>query len=125
MIKGLDHLVLSVASIEDTVDFYTRFLGMEARRFGAGRTALHFGTHKLNLHQTGSELQPHAHHPGPGTMDLCLLTDRPVAELAAELSAPGIEILEGPVDRTGAQGPLHSIYLRDPDGNLIEIANQY
>lgn len=125
MIKGIDHLVLTVASIEDTVQFYTRFLGMEARTFGTGRTALHFGAHKLNLHQAGAELKPHARHPRPGSMDLCLLSDRPVDELAAELSADGVDILEGPVERAGAGGPLRSIYLRDPDGNLIEIANQH
>lgn len=125
MIKGLDHLVLTVANVEETVEFYTRFLGMEARTFGSGRTALHFGTHKLNLHQAGAEIQPNARHAQPGTIDLCLLTDRPVEELATELSACGVDILEGPVDRTGACGALRSIYCRDPDGNLIEIANQY
>lgn len=124
-LKALDHFVLTVADIEATVAFYTRHLGMEAVRFGAeGRVALTFGAQKINLHRAGAEYEPHAARPTAGSGDFCLLAETPVEEIAAALEAAGIEVEEGPVARTGARGPLRSIYLRDPDGNLVEIANE-
>lgn len=119
----LDHLVLTVADLEATVDWYVRVLGMEAVTFGAGRRALRFGDQKLNLHPVGAELPPMAAAPGPGTGDFCLLTSTPLDAVAAHLAAHGVAILQGPVDRTGATGPIRSLYVRDPDGNLVEIAN--
>jgi catechol 2,3-dioxygenase-like lactoylglutathione lyase family enzyme len=127
-IKALDHLVLTVADIAATVDFYTHVLGMQAERFmpasGAPRMALRFGAQKINLHQTGAEFRPNAGHVQAGSADLCFLSDTPLAEWQAHLSANGVHIEEGPVQRTGAEGPLMSIYLRDPDGNLIEVSNR-
>jgi catechol 2,3-dioxygenase-like lactoylglutathione lyase family enzyme len=122
-VNRLDHLVLTVASIEVTVDFYTRVLGMEAITFGAGRTALRFGTSKINLHQAGKEFEPKALRPTPGSADICLIVDDDIATVIAEVTGAGIMIEEGPVDRTGATGPIVSCYLRDPDQNLIELGN--
>ena len=122
-IDRLDHLVLTVASIDATVDFYTRVLAMEVMRFGAGRTALSFGTSKINLHEAGREFEPKARHPTPGSADICLIVAGGLADVMAELTARGVAIEEGPVQRTGAAGPLVSCYLRDPDGNLIELSN--
>ncbi len=124
LIQSLDHLVLTVASIEASVAFYVGVLGMEEIRFGTGRIALGFGAQKINLHQAGREFEPKATHPTPGSADLCFLSEIPVAEIAARLAALGVEIEEGPVPRTGATGPIASIYLRDPDANLIEISNR-
>lgn len=124
MIKSLDHLVLTVADIDAALDFYTRVLGMEARTFGQGRQALCFGKQKINLHQAGREFEPKAARVQPGSADLCFLSDTPLEQIAAHLHACGVEILEGPVRRTGARQPLLSLYLRDPDGNLIEIAKE-
>lgn len=118
MILGLDHLVLTVADIERTVVFYER-LGMRRVEF-SGRVALVFGKQKINLHQIGKEFEPKAKNPAPGSADLCFLVDEPVALLQESL---GDEVVEGPVQRTGTQGPILSIYLRDPDGNLIELSN--
>lgn len=119
-VVALDHLVLTVRDIDQTVAFYAR-LGMTHERFEAAdgtiRNALKFGRQKINLHLSGAEFEPKAAHPGPGTADLCFLSDAPLADWA---NLPGIE--EGPVPRTGATGPILSIYLRDPDGNLIEIS---
>ncbi len=123
-IEALDHLVLTVADIDRTIAFYTRALGMRAVTFGAGRRALAFGRQKINLHQAGAEFEPKAAHPMPGSGDLCFLTPRPLGDVVAHLAAQGIAIEQGPVDRTGAEGPIRSIYLRDPDGNLIEVANR-
>jgi len=122
-VNRLDHLVLTVASIEATVDFYTRVLGMEAIIFGSGRTALRFGTSKINLHQAGKEFEPKALRPTPGSADFCLIVDDDIATVIADLTGAGIMIEEGPVDRTGATGPIVSCYLRDPDQNLIELSN--
>ena len=119
----LDHLVLTVASIEATVEFYTRVLGMEVMTFGAGRTALAFGTSKINLHQAGKEFEPKALRPTPGSADLCLIVEDDIAEILAELAAAGVPVEQGPVERTGAAGPIISCYLRDPDRNLIELSN--
>jgi catechol 2,3-dioxygenase-like lactoylglutathione lyase family enzyme len=121
-IDRLDHLVLTVADLEATVDFYTRILGMTPITFGDGRRALAFGQSKINLHQAGQEFEPKATHPIPGSADLCLITTDPLEQVITELTAHGVPIEEGPVRRTGALGPIDSVYLRDPDGNLIEIS---
>ena len=120
----IDHIVLTVRDIAATCAFYTRVLGMRAETFGPGRTALHFGAQKINLHQAGREFEPKALRPTPGSGDLCFITPVPLAEVQAHLAACGVAILEGPARKTGAAGPLASLYLRDPDGNLIEIANE-
>ncbi|HEY9344785.1 MAG TPA: VOC family protein [Inquilinus sp.] len=122
-IDHLDHLVLTVASIEATCDFYARALGMSVETFGQGRTALRFGDQKINLHQAGREFEPKALRPMPGSADLCFIAATPLEEVMAHLQRLGIAIEEGPVPRTGATGPIRSVYLRDPDQNLIEIAN--
>ncbi len=128
MIESLDHLVLTVADIPATVAFYERALGMTEQRYvtadGTTRHALSFGAQKINLHQRGKEFDPKAAMPQPGSADLCFLTAKPVAEVAAHLAGLNIAVIEGPVKRTGAQGPILSIYLRDPDGNLLEVANR-
>ena len=122
-IDRLDHLVLTVADIDATVAFYTRVLGMEAVTFGAGRTALAFGRSKINLHRAGHEFEPKALRPTPGSADLCLITTAPPAAVLAHLDAQHVPVEDGPVPRTGARGLIASIYIRDPDGNLIEIAS--
>ena len=122
-IDHLDHLVLTVRNIEATCEFYERVLGMEPVTFGDNRRALRFGSYKINLHQTGNEFEPKAGKPSPGSADLCFITSVPLPDVIAHVRACGIEIEVGPVTRTGAMGSLESIYLRDPDGNLIEIAN--
>jgi catechol 2,3-dioxygenase-like lactoylglutathione lyase family enzyme len=123
-IEGLDHLVLTVGDVGRTRDFYERVLGMEAVVFGEGRHALAFGAQKINLHEAGREFEPKAAVPIPGSADLCFLTNTPMAEVVEHLGANGVEILEGPVRRTGATGPLSSVYCRDPDQNLIEVSNR-
>lgn len=123
-IASLDHLVLTVQDIQTTCDFYCNALGMELVRFGEGRVALSFGQQKFNLHQAGKEFEPKAQRPTPGAIDLCLLTATPIKEVIEYLNNLGIAIVEGPVRRTGAQGPILSVYVRDPDQNLIEISNQ-
>jgi catechol 2,3-dioxygenase-like lactoylglutathione lyase family enzyme len=123
-IESLDHLVLTVASIDETCDFYRRALGMAVQRFGAGRVALRFGRQKINLHQAGKELEPKALRPTPGSADLCFLTSTSLDEVVAHLAAERVAIEEGPVERTGAEGPIRSVYVRDPDGNLIEVSNR-
>ncbi|MFN3211104.1 MAG: VOC family protein [Roseovarius sp.] len=126
-LTSLDHLVLTVADIDATVAFYTVALGMQAEAFvpadGSRRWALKFGRQKINLHEAGAEFLPHAARPGPGTADLCFLSDVPLADWQVHLETQGVAVEQGPVPRTGATGPLKSIYLRDPDGNLIEISN--
>jgi catechol 2,3-dioxygenase-like lactoylglutathione lyase family enzyme len=124
MITGLDHLVLTVADLEATLRFYCDGLGMRHETFGEGRSALHFGDHKMNLHLAGKEFEPKALHPTPGSADLCFLSERPLTEVMDRLAAIGHAALLGPVERAGATGPLVSIYARDPDGNLIEIARR-
>ena len=122
-IDRLDHLVLTVKSIPATCDFYSRALGMEVVTFGNSRKALAFGCQKINLHEAGHEVDPKAHRPTPGSADLCFITQEPVARIIEHFNRLGIEIIEGPVMRTGALGPMESVYLRDPDENLIEISN--
>ncbi len=123
-IDHLDHLVLTVADIDATVAFYTRVLGMEDVEFGGGRRALAFGPSKINLHEAGREFEPKAERPTPGSADLCLITLDPIEQVRRELAEAGVALEEGPVGRTGARGPLLSVYLRDPDGNLVEISNE-
>ena len=121
-LDSLDHLVLTVADIPRACGFYAN-LGMSVVTFGEGRTALRFGDQKINLHQAGHEFEPKASHPTPGSADLCFLTKTPLSEVIGQLNALQVTITEGPVRRTGAAGPIESVYVRDPDGNLIEIAN--
>lgn len=123
VIDRLDHVVLTVADVEKTCEFYSRALGMEVQTFGAGRKALVFGRQKLNLHQHGREIEPKAKRPTPGSADLCFIAATPVEAVLAHLRSLGIEIEDGPVPRTGATGPIRSIYFRDPDENLIEVSN--
>ena len=118
----LDHLVLTVADIDATVEFYTRVLGMTAVAFGTGRTALAFGRSKVNLHEAGHEFEPKAHRPTPGSAGLCLIAADPLEQVIEELAAHRVPIEEGPVERTGATGPILSVYFRDPDRNLIEVS---
>ncbi|MBO2447545.1 VOC family protein [Actinomadura barringtoniae] len=122
-IDRLDHLVLTVANLDATVDFYARVLGMDPVTFGDGRRALTFGTSKINLHEAGHEFEPKAEHALPGTADLCLIAATPIDDVVKELTAHGVPIEEGPVERTGATGPILSVYFRDPDRNLIEVSN--
>ena len=121
-LERLDHLVLTVADIERSCAFYQRVLGMQVVRFGAGRTALQFGQQKINLHPASAPLQPHALRPMPGSADLCLVTRTAMTGVLALLQAEGVTVEEGPVARTGALGPIESVYFRDPDGNLIEVS---
>ncbi len=121
--SGIDHFVLTVCSIEVTCDFYSRVLGMEVERFGDGRTALRFGKQKINLHEAGKEFEPKAEKPVRGSGDFCLIADSPLQRVVEHLNSCGIEILKGPVLRTGATGTIESVYLRDPDGNLVEVSN--
>lgn len=121
-ITALDHLVLTVADVKRTVDFYTRVLGMEEVTFGENRKALLFGRQKINLHQRGAEVLPNAQHAACGTADLCLLTDTPLEDVLQTLDRHGVKPISGIVPRTGAVGAIQSVYLRDPDGNLLEIS---
>ncbi len=122
-ITRLDHLVLTVRDIEVTCEFYRRVLGMQVIQFGEGRRGLRFGEQKINLHEVGKEFEPKALRPTAGSADLCFLLQTPLAQASHHVRSLGVEIIEGPVSRTGALGPIRSIYLRDPDGNLIELAN--
>ncbi len=121
--QTLDHLVLTVASIDRTVDFYSRVLGMQRIEFGEGRVALAFGEQKINLHEVGNEFKPNARRALPGSADLCFIIDLPVTRALTRLEAFDVDVIEGPVRRTGARGPILSAYFRDPDGNLVEVSN--
>lgn len=121
-IGQLDHLVLTVKNIEIACVFYSQILGMEVREFDNGRRSLHFGSQKINLHKAGEEFEPKAVSPTPGSGDLCFMAAVPLDDVIAHLERNSITIIEGPVARTGATGPIRSLYLRDPDGNLVEIA---
>ena len=120
----LDHLVLPVSDINRIAAFYTTHLGMEKRTFSNGRVALHFGDQKINLHPAGWDYEPKAMVSIAGSADLCFIAVQPVEAIRLILEEAGIDIIEGPVKRTGAIGELCSIYFRDPDGNLIELSNR-
>jgi catechol 2,3-dioxygenase-like lactoylglutathione lyase family enzyme len=122
-IDRIDHIVLTVFDLDRTIDFYSRVLGMEPVSFAGGRRGLAFGRQKFNLHQAGREFEPKALKPAPGAIDLCLITETPLAEVMDALKSHGVVIIDGPVDKTGATGPIKSVYFRDPDGNLIEVSN--
>ncbi|MGD1868303.1 MAG: VOC family protein [Neomegalonema sp.] len=125
-IDRIDHIVLTVSSLEATCAFYERVLGMKVETFypddGTVRKALSFGAQKINLHQAGAEFEPKAAAPAPGTGDLCFISATPLAQVEEHLRQTGVAIEEGPVARTGATGALTSLYFRDPDGNLLEVA---
>jgi len=121
-ISSIDHIVLTVNDIDSTCEFYARTLGMEIVTFKGNRKALKCGDQKINLHQYGKEFEPKANFPTPGSLDLCFITDSNINEIIAELESNSVEIIEGPVERTGAKGKILSIYFRDPDLNLIEVS---
>ncbi|NJJ42287.1 VOC family protein [Paenibacillus sp. 7028] len=123
-IDCLDHLVLTVRDIQKTITFYEKVLGMEIVSFGDGRHALHFGCQKINLHELGKEFDPKAQSPTPGSADLCFITSTPLSQVISHLETCRVPLVEGLVKRTGAQGPIESVYIRDPDLNLIEISNE-
>jgi len=122
-IDRFDHIVLTVGSIERTCGFYARVLGMTVETFGAGRTALHFANQKINLHAAGREYEPKARTALPASADLCLIANTPLEEVIGYLKKMEVPIELGPVSRVGATGEIESVYIRDPDGNLVEIAN--
>lgn len=122
-IAGIDHIVLTVRDIDRTVEFYESVMGMVAERFGEGRIALKFGRQKINLHQYGREFEPKADRPMPGSEDLCFIIETGLEQAMEHVRAAGVDIIEGPIARTGATGPLLSFYFRDPDDNLIELSN--
>ena len=123
-IERLDHLVLTVADIDRTCAFYAEILGLTVETFGQGRKALRFGDQKINLHPAGHEFEPKARKPTPGSGDLCFIATTPMTDIVADLQRSGVAIEVGPVEREGAAGRLVSVYIRDLDGNLIEIANR-
>jgi catechol 2,3-dioxygenase-like lactoylglutathione lyase family enzyme len=123
-VGAIDHLVLTVRDVSETLEFYQKVLGMEPVRFGEGRVALRFGNQKINLHGLGEELEPKAANATPGTADLCFVTSVQLPQAMSHVRSCGVEIIEGPVSRTGANGKLLSFYFRDPSGNLIEVANE-
>ena len=122
MIDHLDHLVLTTANEADCVHFYVDLLGMTLETFGSGRKAFRFGNQKINLHVKGHEFEPKAHTPVPGALDLCFIASIPLEQVMSTLESKGVPIVEGPVMRTGATSKIRSVYLRDPDLNLIEIS---
>jgi catechol 2,3-dioxygenase-like lactoylglutathione lyase family enzyme len=122
-VTTLDHLVLTVQDLDSTVDFYTRVLGMTVSAFAEGRLALKFGSQKINLHELGGEVQPKARRAQAGSADLCFLSDDPLDTWLDHFEQEGVEVIGGPVRQVGALGPMDSIYCRDPDGNLVEIAS--
>ncbi len=127
MIKSIDHIVITARDLNATIDFYTRALGMTLETFGAGRKALRFGDQKFNLHQQGDKniTDIYARVPTPGSLDLCLIAAVPLDEVIAKLKAENVPIELGPTKRTGALWPIRSVYLRDPDQNLIEISERW
>lgn len=122
MINRLDHIVLTTTDLDACLDFYQRILKMSVITFGEQRFALQFGQQKINIHQYGKEFEPKAHLPVPGSLDLCFISDIPLIEVQQHIEQQGVEIIEGPVQRTGAIGKITSLYIRDPDLNLIEIS---
>lgn len=123
-IDRIDHVVLTARDVDMTAEFYARVLGMTVVSFGDGRRALTFGRQKINLHQAGREFEPKADRPAPGALDVCFITETPIQSVIEHLNRSGVAILDGPVERTGAEGPILSVYFRDPDGNLLEVANR-
>jgi catechol 2,3-dioxygenase-like lactoylglutathione lyase family enzyme len=123
-IDSLDHLVLTVKDIHTTASFYSKVLGMDIVTFGGGRKALSFGAQKINLHQHGKEFELKAQQPTPGSADLCFITSVPITEVVSHINSCNVAVIEGPVQRTGATGPILSVYFRDPDMNLIEVSNR-
>jgi catechol 2,3-dioxygenase-like lactoylglutathione lyase family enzyme len=123
MIDHLDHLVITTAHLDECIDFYTRVLGMKLEKFAGGRLALKFGEQKFNLHVKGKEFEPKATHPVPGALDFCLIAAMPLDQVIRHLAVCGVAVEAGPVSRTGATGPILSVYFRDPDGNLVEVSN--
>ena len=123
-IDSLDHLVLTVKDIDASASFYSKTLGMDVVTFGGGRKALTFGVQKINLHKYKNEFEPKAEQPTPGSADLCFITSVPLPDLMSHLASCQVEVIEGPVMRTGATGPILSVYFRDPDMNLIEVSNR-
>jgi catechol 2,3-dioxygenase-like lactoylglutathione lyase family enzyme len=121
-IEAVDHLILTVANVAVTAEWYARVLQMQVVTFEGNRRALRFGSQKVNLHEAGREFEPKALHPTPGSADVCFVTLDPLAEWQKHLKQCGVEIVEGPIAQLGALGPMQSIYLCDPDGNLIELA---
>lgn len=121
-IKNIDHFVLTVASIDETCGFYEKVLGMKVEVFGEGRKALVFGNQKINLHEVGKEFEPKAERPTSGAGDFCLITETPLGEVIDDLKNCNVKIENGPIARTGANGPITSVYFRDPDRNLIEVS---
>lgn len=124
MIDHLDHLVLTTTDLHACKDFYVRVMGMQLETFGAGRLAFRFGNQKINIHERGREFEPKAHLPVPGALDLCFIASMGLEQVIAHLQAQQWPIVEGPVQRTGATGPIRSVYVRDPDLNLIEISER-
>lgn len=122
-VDSLDHLVLTVKNISATVDFYSSVMGMEVVNLNEGRKALRFGQQKINLHEHGKEFEPKAQNPLPGSADLCFITKQPLEEVIDHLSQFDVVVIEGPINRIGAMGQIISVYFRDPDSNLIEVAN--
>ena len=122
MLSHLDHLVITTRDKDRCVDFYSRVLGMKVETLGNGRIALRFGGQKLNVHEFGHEFLPKASHPTPGSLDMCFLLAVPLEEAITKLAQMEIAIEEGPVQRTGEQGPIRSVYVRDPDLNLVELS---
>jgi catechol 2,3-dioxygenase-like lactoylglutathione lyase family enzyme len=124
-IQNIDHIVLTVADIDKTIEFYSNILGFEVVTFGDNRKALTFGNQKINLHQKGKEFEPKAYQPTCGSADLCFISKTDIHEVLEELKQKNIEIVEGIVDRTGALEKIKSVYFRDPDLNLIEVSNYF
>ena len=122
-IDRIDHIVITAFDLDRTIDFYSKVMGMEPITFAGGRRGLSFGRQKINLHQSGREFEPKALKPTPGSIDLCFITETPLAEVVAHLKSHGVVVAQGPVEKTGALGPMMSVYFRDPDGNLIEVSN--
>ena len=122
MIDHLDHIVLTTRDKDACIRFYTEVLGMRLESFSENRLALHFGSQKINLHLWGREFSPRAHVAAPGTLDLCFIASLPLEKVIEKLKEKSIPVLEGPVMKTGAQGPIRSVYVRDPDLNLVEIS---
>lgn len=123
-LERIDHLVLTVQDLQASIHFYTQVLGMTHEVFGESRHALKFGQQKINLHLESAPIQPHASKPCPGSADLCFITTTPLEQVIQTLQNNAVPVEDGPVSRTGAQGPILSVYFRDPDGNLLEISNQ-